>query len=69
MPEDAGYAIFDVKIDALEKCCDSDVIEAIQENFYGNLKDKQIEKMYPMEICPLLQSREKLRNRKSTGLQ
>ena len=31
--EEAGYTIFDVTVDAHEKCCDSDVIEAIQENF------------------------------------
>ena len=44
----AGYAIFDVKVDAHEKCCDSDVIEAIQENFFGELKERQIEKSDPM---------------------
>ena len=46
--EEAGYAIFDVKVDAHEKCCDSDVIEAIQENFFGELKERQIEKSDPM---------------------
>ena len=40
--EEAGYAIFDIKVDAHEKCCDSDVIEAIKENFFGHLKEKQI---------------------------
>ena len=45
--EEAGYAIFDLKVDA-HKCCDSDIIEAIKENFFGNLKEKQIERSDPM---------------------
>ena len=57
--EEAGYAIFHVKVDAHEKCYDSDVIEAINENFHGELKGKKIERTNPMLLS-------KERMRKST---
>ena len=41
-------AKFEVTVDAHEVCCNDDVIEAIEENFYGHLEDKQIEKSNPL---------------------
>ena len=41
-------AKFEVTVDAHEVCCNDDVIEAIEENFYGHLEDKQIEKPNPL---------------------
>ena len=45
--EEAAQATFDVMVEAHDKCKNDDVIEALEENFFGNLKDKKIEKSDP----------------------
>ena len=46
--EKAGVATFDVMVEAHDQCKNDDVIEALEENFFGDLKDKKIEKSDPM---------------------
>ena len=41
-------AHFELKVEVHKKCTNSDVIEAIQENFFGSLDNKKVEKTDPV---------------------
>ena len=45
---DDSKAHFEVKVEAHEKCTNKDVIEVIQENFFGTLDQKHVGKTDPI---------------------
>ena len=53
-------AHFELKVDAHAKCTNSDVIEALQENFYGALDNKKVDKTDPVRFLVIREENEKL---------
>ena len=53
-------AHFELKVEAHERCTNSDVIEAIQENFFGTLDNKKVEKTDPVRQLIIREENEQL---------
>ena len=57
---DDSKAHFEVKVEAHEKCTNKDVIEVIQENFFGTLDQKHVGKTDPIRHLIIREEKDKL---------
>ena len=57
---DDGKAHFELKVDAHEKCSNQDVIEAIKENFFGELDTRKVEKTDPVRHLIIREENDKI---------
>ena len=64
-----GKAPFEVKVDAHEKCSNKDVIEAIKENFYGELDNRKVDNLDPVRHLIISEKNEELIGREPVKVQ
>ena len=64
-----GKAHFEVKVDAHEKCSNKDVIEAIKENFYGELDNRKVDNLDPVRHLMIREENEELIGRTPVKVQ
>ena len=57
---DDSKAHFEVKVEAHEKCTNKDVIEVIQENFFGTLDQKHVGKRDPIRHLNIKEEKDEL---------
>ena len=57
---DDSKAHFEVKVEAHEKCTNKDVIEVIQENFFGTLDQKHVGKTDPIRHLIIREEKDEL---------